>query len=374
MDAGWEQALRLKMEQRSLNFCALERRRPQPGDMLEDAEELGRKKAARGRGRIEKTEIIEMAIKHLRHLQAHSCKDPTTCEVVQRVDSDHRLQYRLGFQECLSETARFLVDLDGAGDDMCLRLVAHLQKHFDKISGAGPCFPSGLMLSDEDTPTEPEPLLERLRNNPDRQPKQEPTAPHPDNSCSSSSSCSSVSQLREMLQNPGLSVQEVMRRSDYLLPKPMPVTPAPTEETYKFKNDIKDRFHKDAQWSTIERNSAPTEEQRRHSHTQGPLAPAPSPTRLTVSAPPPEVPPEPADSPAPPGVAAFALHPRGAYYIPVTLDPAVVGPAFSCMGDDPSPLHPVSISVHFGRQRVLGPPPWSQCPWRLRTGEPNGYA
>uniref|UniRef100_A0A131Z3P2 Hairy/enhancer of split related with yrpw motif 1 n=1 Tax=Rhipicephalus appendiculatus TaxID=34631 RepID=A0A131Z3P2_RHIAP len=45
MDAGWEQALRLKMEQRSLNFCALERRRPQ--DMLEDAEDLGRKKAAR---------------------------------------------------------------------------------------------------------------------------------------------------------------------------------------------------------------------------------------------------------------------------------------------------------------------------------------
>ncbi|XP_049273230.1 uncharacterized protein LOC119396898 isoform X2 [Rhipicephalus sanguineus] len=418
MDAGWEQALRLKMEQRSLNFCALERRRPQ--DMLEDAEELGRKKAARvsvpsrrawtslcgrrgardcspscgrprpgarrldwdrghhrfgrGRGRIEKTEIIEMAIKHLRHLQAHSCKDPTTCEVVQRVDSDHRLQYRLGFQECLSETARFLVDLDGAGDDMCLRLVTHLQKHFDKISGAGPCFPSGLMLSDEDTPTEPEPLLERLRNNPDRQPKQEPTAPHPDNSCSSSSSCSSVSQLREMLQNPGLSVQEVMRRSDYLLPKPMSVTPAPSEETYKFKNDIKDRFHKDAQWGTVERNSTPVEEQRRHSHTQGPLAPAPSPTRLTVSAPPPEVPPEPAGSPAPPGVAAFALHPRGAYYIPVTLDPTLIGPAFACMGDDPSPLHPVSISVHFGRQRVLGPPPWSQCPWRLRTGEPNGYA
>ena len=29
----------------------------------------------RGRGRIEKTEIIEMAIKHLKHLQAHACKD-----------------------------------------------------------------------------------------------------------------------------------------------------------------------------------------------------------------------------------------------------------------------------------------------------------
>lgn len=55
------------------------------------------------------------------------------------MDSDHRLQYRLGFQECLSETARFLVDLDGSctADDTCFRLVAHLQKHFDKVSGAG---------------------------------------------------------------------------------------------------------------------------------------------------------------------------------------------------------------------------------------------
>ena len=28
----------------------------------------------KGRGRIEKTEIIEMAIKHIRHLQNHPCQ------------------------------------------------------------------------------------------------------------------------------------------------------------------------------------------------------------------------------------------------------------------------------------------------------------
>jgi len=27
----------------------------------------------KGRGRVEKTEIIEMAIKHMKHLQAHAC-------------------------------------------------------------------------------------------------------------------------------------------------------------------------------------------------------------------------------------------------------------------------------------------------------------
>ncbi|EEC05746.1 conserved hypothetical protein [Ixodes scapularis] len=401
MDTGWEQALRLKMEQRSLNFCALaaERRRQE----LDDADVRGGKKPARdpmshriiekrrrdrmnncladlsrlipavylkkGRGRVEKTEIIEMAIKHLRHLQAHSCKDPTTCEVAQRVDSDHRLQYRLGFQECLSETARFLVDLDGSctADDTCFRLVAHLQKHFDKVSGAGSCYPAGLVLSDEEATMEP----------PERQPKQEPTAALPDGSCSSSSSCSSVSQLREMLQNPGLSVQECMRRSsDYLLAanngnnnnNNLNNKPPTAEEAYKFKNDIKDRFHKDAQWG----GERPDE--RRHSHSQGSsLVPVPSPTRHTVSAPPPDPPPE---NPSPgPGVAAFALHPRGSFYIPVTLDPTLVGPALAYVDESPqAALHPVSISVQFGRQRPLGPPPWPQCPWRLRLGEPNGCA
>ena len=29
----------------------------------------------KGRGRIEKTEIIEMAIKYIKHLQAHACNN-----------------------------------------------------------------------------------------------------------------------------------------------------------------------------------------------------------------------------------------------------------------------------------------------------------
>ena len=29
----------------------------------------------KGRGRIEKTEIIEMTIKHMKHLQIHACKE-----------------------------------------------------------------------------------------------------------------------------------------------------------------------------------------------------------------------------------------------------------------------------------------------------------
>ncbi|XP_022652026.1 uncharacterized protein LOC111273627 isoform X3 [Varroa jacobsoni] len=96
----------------------------------------------KGRGRIEKTEIIEMAIKHLKHLQAHACKDPATCEVAQQIENDHRHQYRLGFHECMSECVRFLVEIEGmyAGDDLCIRLMNHLQKHFDKVQGHGFCY------------------------------------------------------------------------------------------------------------------------------------------------------------------------------------------------------------------------------------------
>lgn len=103
-----------------------------------------------GRGRIEKTEIIEMAIKHLKHLQAHACRDPGTCEVAQRIETDHQLQFRLGFQECMSEAARFLVETEGlysGRDDVCLRLVAHLQKHLDKLSGEWNCGPGDLFCS-----------------------------------------------------------------------------------------------------------------------------------------------------------------------------------------------------------------------------------
>lgn len=65
-----------------------------------------------------------------------------TCEVAQRIDTDHRHQYRLGFQECMSECIRFLVDIDGryANDDLCIRLMTHLKKHLDKLQGHNICY------------------------------------------------------------------------------------------------------------------------------------------------------------------------------------------------------------------------------------------
>lgn len=94
----------------------------------------------KGRGRIEKTEIIEMATKHLRHLQAHACKDPATCEVVQNLENqDTTRQHRMGYQECTSETVRFLVEAEGfyPNEGVCLRLINHLHEHYEKLVRAG---------------------------------------------------------------------------------------------------------------------------------------------------------------------------------------------------------------------------------------------
>ncbi|XP_037913784.1 transcription factor cwo isoform X2 [Hermetia illucens] len=71
----------------------------------------------KGRGRIEKTEIIEMAIRHLKHLQN---------ECVHK-----EIEYKMGYTDCMKETAKFLYDTQM--QDLCYQLLAHLQEHCDEI-------------------------------------------------------------------------------------------------------------------------------------------------------------------------------------------------------------------------------------------------
>ncbi|XP_068155578.1 transcription factor cwo isoform X1 [Drosophila tropicalis] len=71
----------------------------------------------KGRGRIEKTEIIEMAIRHLKHLQS---------ECLQKES-----EYRSGYMDCMKEAAKFLCD--SHMQDFCYRLLARLQEHIDEV-------------------------------------------------------------------------------------------------------------------------------------------------------------------------------------------------------------------------------------------------
>ncbi|KAM8704033.1 hypothetical protein ACLKA7_008623 [Drosophila subpalustris] len=71
----------------------------------------------KGRGRIEKTEIIEMAIRHLKHLQSECLQKET--------------EYRSGYMDCMKEAAKFLYD--SQMQEFCYRLLARLQEHIDEV-------------------------------------------------------------------------------------------------------------------------------------------------------------------------------------------------------------------------------------------------
>ena len=97
----------------------------------------------KGRGRIEKTEIIEMAIKHMKHLQNHPCSKPEGCdlqnEIEQGLSKTNSVEsFRVGYHECLTESMHFLVEKQGlySGDPFIVRMMSHLQKHYDRLGRA----------------------------------------------------------------------------------------------------------------------------------------------------------------------------------------------------------------------------------------------
>lgn len=98
------------------------RRRDRMNSCLADLSRLIPQQYMRkGRGRVEKTEIIEMAIRHLKNLQNQECVRESSCTE----------QYRVGYHDCLTEAAKFM--LRERGEEMCYRMVAHLKDHCNEI-------------------------------------------------------------------------------------------------------------------------------------------------------------------------------------------------------------------------------------------------
>lgn len=98
------------------------RRRDRMNSCLADLSRLIPQQYMRkGRGRVEKTEIIEMAIRHLKNLQNQECARENSCAE----------QYRVGYHDCLTEAAKFM--LRERGEEMCYRMVAHLKEHCNEI-------------------------------------------------------------------------------------------------------------------------------------------------------------------------------------------------------------------------------------------------
>ncbi|XP_059061404.1 transcription factor cwo [Achroia grisella] len=81
----------------------------------------------KGRGRVEKTEIIEMAIRHLKFLQERA-------NAAERQVGEEN--FKAGYQEAVAEAVRFLVEMQGYGrsDGLCAQLASHLQRHCDAVT------------------------------------------------------------------------------------------------------------------------------------------------------------------------------------------------------------------------------------------------
>merc|ERR1719273_931858 len=121
----------------------------------------------KGRGRIEKTEIVEMAIKHIKHLQellptgsnkssssgngsghssqtetggpesAISADEPNSKSGSNWQCPQEAESFKNGFSECLAETVHFLVEKEHIPPEnpLCSRLVNHLKRHLEQKPG-----------------------------------------------------------------------------------------------------------------------------------------------------------------------------------------------------------------------------------------------
>ncbi|KAK3853838.1 hypothetical protein Pcinc_039636 [Petrolisthes cinctipes] len=377
----------------------------------------------KGRGRIEKTEIIEMAIKYMKHLQAHACNQIENCELTAKQErtGNQLEQFHLGYQECMSETMQFLVESEGffSGDSLCVRLMNHLTKHCEKIltsegyvarqSGASSSSSSssgyhansssagsssdgngnGPSHSSESKETL---VTEESAYRSDDRPNQEDRDDK--NSGSSMDNNSGVSsQLREMLQQHGGSGKITDRRcggyssglSSNNSSSGDDNNNSNNSRLYKFKSNMKHRFSADLEQSHQVRKKRRDSESSCGNYTDcekdrvtptghismprgtpcqdgysldsnklldGRDSPGPE-KKLRSSTPTPKY--EGRSSPCKqmpeicPGgtVPIFALNQNGNYYVPLTIDNALIAPIMAGLSEVSPVLHPVSISVNF---------------------------
>lgn len=104
-----------------INNCLMELRRLVPAAFEKQ-----------GSAKLEKAEILQMTVDHLRHL--HQTRDPRGFSDPLSAYSNTRafLDYRvMGFRECVAEVARYMTNVEGLDmkDPMRVRLLNHLENY-----------------------------------------------------------------------------------------------------------------------------------------------------------------------------------------------------------------------------------------------------
>uniref|UniRef100_A0A1B6LV34 BHLH domain-containing protein n=1 Tax=Graphocephala atropunctata TaxID=36148 RepID=A0A1B6LV34_9HEMI len=359
----------------------------------------------KGRGRIEKTEIIEMAIKHMKHLQDHhsSCHlgsyepdhhqsieseesysppESNTSKISSAVLPTHENMsllevnggapqiveehYGLGYHECLSEAMHFLVECEGhvSTSPMCVKLISHLQRHYDKFLKGGR-LNAPRVHTGTGTTTSSSSMGSKERSSGSGSGSSSDGGERMPLNLVDDNYYTSASQLRDILTSNNHSQNRLKMVPEPPSP-PMSVNGASSHteshmsgSLYKFKNNIKQRFS--AEHSGNMEQSHPLALKRRRSEDRETLSmPSPPPVKY-------HQPPSPS-SPSPPsafsGVPIFALHSKCGFYIPLTVDHHVLAPFLPDLRPLDSDLssvvlHPVTISVNFHQTitRPLKQPP-----------------
>uniref|UniRef100_T1J4E7 BHLH domain-containing protein n=1 Tax=Strigamia maritima TaxID=126957 RepID=T1J4E7_STRMM len=90
----------------------------------------------KSRGRIEKTEIIEMAITHMKYLQMQIKLNRHSDTATEDKSDNSKDSFCFGYQECMAEIMHFLVEVEGfyPRENLCIKLLNHLRKHGEEIS------------------------------------------------------------------------------------------------------------------------------------------------------------------------------------------------------------------------------------------------
>ncbi|XP_064105300.1 uncharacterized protein LOC135214833 isoform X2 [Macrobrachium nipponense] len=362
----------------------------------------------KGRGRIEKTEIIEMAIKYMKHLQAHACNQIENCDVTTKQErtGNQLEQYHMGYQECLSETMQFLVESEGffSGDSLCVRLMNHLTKHCEKIlnsegyvtrqSGASSSTSSGYHANSSSTGSSSDGNGNGSTHASEKESAyrsdERPGSDDRDEKSGSSAMDSGSgmgSQLREILQQHSGPGGGVDRRSGYSsgLSSNNSSSGDDSVRMYKFKSNMKHRFSADLEQSHQVRKKRRDSESSCGNYTDcekdrvTPTGLLPRPTSYQDGFPNESVKildgqdspmleknsgtPSPTPKYEHPSgrisptrhmtegsggtIPIFALNQNGSFYVPLTIDYSLLAPAMAGLSETSPVLHPVSIYVNF---------------------------
>ncbi|RWS03359.1 Hairy/enhancer-of-split related with YRPW motif protein 1-like protein [Dinothrombium tinctorium] len=175
---------------------------------------------------LKKTEIVEMAIKYLKHLTNSQSAHLQMCK------EECRKQFLFGFQECMSESIRFLVEIEEIAyqDGLCLRLVNHLQKHVSKLNTIDSVSqqPKMMIFEEMDLKNSKESDVESMKH-----------------------ASKEIAADKRLLSTENVSIQSA--QCENLAPSisPLPAPESSARNNYKFKKNMKERFQADVQKDNV---------------------------------------------------------------------------------------------------------------------------